>query len=105
MKPDNVLSMLGIAAKAGGVVSGGYQTEHAVKAGGAYLVIIAEDASENTKKKFRNMCGFYKTRIICYSDGETLGRAIGKEYRVCLALTDKGLAEAVQTRLLQISTE
>ena len=37
--------MLGIAAKAGGVVSGGYQTEHAVKAGGAYLVIVAEDAS------------------------------------------------------------
>ena len=105
MKPDKVLSMLGIAAKAGGVVSGGYQTEHAVKAGGAYLVIVAEDASENTKKKFRNMCEFYKIKMVCYSDGENLGSAIGKEYRICLALTDEGLAKAVQTRLLQALTE
>lgn len=31
MKPDKVLSMLGIAAKAGGVASGEFSTEKAVK--------------------------------------------------------------------------
>ena len=36
MKPDRVLSMLGIAAKAGSVVSGEFSTEKAVKEGRAY---------------------------------------------------------------------
>ena len=105
MKPDKALAMIGIAAKAGGVASGAFQTEHAIKAGIAYLVIVAGDASENTQKKFRNMCGFYKTDIVIYSDGESLGKAIGREYRVMLALTDEGLAKAVRSRLLQTSTE
>ena len=46
MKPDRVLSMLGIAAKAGSVASGEFSTEKAVKEGRAYLVIVAQDASE-----------------------------------------------------------
>lgn len=58
---DNVLSMLGIAAKAGRVASGEYQTENMVKSGKSHLVIVAEDASDNTKKTFRNKCEFYET--------------------------------------------
>ena len=50
---DRVLSMLGIAAKSGKVVSGEFSTEKAVKTGKAYLVIVSEEASENTKKSFR----------------------------------------------------
>ena len=55
MKIDNVLRMVGIATKAGKVASGEFMTENAVKSGIASLVIVAEDASENTKKKFQNM--------------------------------------------------
>ena len=55
---DRVLSMLGLAARSRNVVSGGFATEEAVKSGKAYLVIIAEDASDNTRKKYSNMCGF-----------------------------------------------
>ena len=50
MRTDKVLSMLGLAAKAGSVVSGEFSTEKAVKEGKAYLVIVAGDASDNTKK-------------------------------------------------------
>ena len=49
------LSMLGLAMKAGKVSSGEFATEQAVKSGSAYLVILAETASANTQKKFRNM--------------------------------------------------
>lgn len=47
---DKVLSMLGLAARSRNVVSGGFATEQAVKCGKASLVIIAEDASGNTRK-------------------------------------------------------
>ena len=51
--------MLGIAAKSGSVVSGEFSTEKAVKEGRAYLVIVAGDSSDNTKKMFSNMTDFY----------------------------------------------
>lgn len=57
---DRVLSMLGLATRSRNVVSGGFATEEAVKNGKAYLVIIAENASDNTRKKYSNMCEFYK---------------------------------------------
>ena len=58
MKTDSVLRMIGLAAKAGKVVSGEFMTENAVKSKEAYLVIIAQDVSNNTRKKFGNMCSY-----------------------------------------------
>lgn len=97
---DRVLSMLGLAARSRNVVSGGFATEEAVKSGKAYLVIIAEDASDNTRKKYSNMCGFYEMPYEYYSMKEILGHAIGKEERSCLAVTDKGFADSIQKHLL-----
>ena len=44
--------MLGLAARGRNVVSGELQTLDAIKDGSAMLVIVAEDASENTRKLF-----------------------------------------------------
>ena len=56
---DRVLSMLGLAAKSGNVVSGEFSTEKAVKTGKAFLVIVADDSSDNTKKHFSDMTAIY----------------------------------------------
>ena len=45
MRIPEELSLAGLAAKAGKVVSGEFATEKAVKTGKAYLVITAQDAS------------------------------------------------------------
>lgn len=98
--------MLGIAAKAGSVVSGEFSTEKAVKEGKAYLVIVAKDASDNTKKMFRNMTEFYEVPMYVYSEKEMLGHFIGKEFRASLAVTNEGLARSIENRLKQtITTE
>ena len=55
MKQDKALAMIGLAQKAGKIVRGEFATEKAVKTGKAALVIVAGDASENTKKMFTNM--------------------------------------------------
>ena len=62
LKRNKVLSLLGLATRAGKIKSGSFLTEQAVKAGKAYLVLIAGDASENTKKKLSNMCSFMRSR-------------------------------------------
>ncbi len=103
MKQDKVLSMLGLAARGRNLVSGEFQTENAVKSGGAELVIVAEDASANTKKLFRDKCSFYEVPIYVYGTKETLGWAIGKAMRSSLAVCDAGLANAIEQKL-QLTT-
>ena len=83
---DKVLSLIGLAMKAGRCTSGEMMTESETKSGRARLVIIASDASENTKKKFRDMCKFYEVPIYIYGDKDTLGHAMGKEFRASLAI-------------------
>ena len=99
MKPDKILSLIGLATRAGKTASGEFCTEKEVKTGRAALVIVAGDASENTKKKFRDMCEFYEVPIYFYKDKDTLGHAMGKEFRASLAVLDSGLAKSIEKNL------
>lgn len=99
MKPDKVLAMIGMAAKAGKIASGEFSTERAVKNGEAYLVVTACSASQNTKKHFSDMCVYRSIPYYEYADKDQLGSCIGKEFRASLAVTDENLAAAVIKRL------
>ena len=99
MIQSKALSLISLATKAGRIASGEFCTEKEVKSGGAYLVIVADDASENTKKKFQNMCEFYEVPIYFYGDKDTLGHAMGKEFRASLAVTDPGFAKGIAKHL------
>ncbi len=101
MKPDKVLSLLGLSARAGKIASGEFAAETAVKSGKAALVIVAEDASDNTKKLFHDKCSFYEVPVFDYGTKETLGHAIGKELRASVAVLDAGLANAIISHLEQ----
>ena len=96
MKNDRIISHLGLCEKAGKLSSGEFACEKAVKSGSAWLVVVAGDSSENTKKKFTDMCRYYNTPILFYADREKLGQGIGKEYRACAAVLDAGFAGAVK---------
>lgn len=90
-----VFSLLGLAARGRNVVSGEFMTEKAVKGGTAALVIVSEEASENTQKMFRNMCTFYEVPYVVFAGKDALGHAIGKEMRASLAVTDEGFANSI----------
>ena len=87
------------------MASGEFQTEKTVKGGKAYLVVVAGDASANTKKKFENMCAFYKVPYYVYADRERLGHCIGKEFRASVAVTNEGLAKSLIKYMEAITTE
>ena len=90
-----IFSLFGLATRAGKMASGEFQTEMAIKSGTAFLIVVATDASNNTKKLFQDKCSFYKVPIVFFGTKEELGHAIGKEYRASLAILDKGFAEAI----------
>ena len=101
MAQNKAYSLIGLAMKAGKIVSGEFSTEKAVKTGIAALVIVSEEASENTKKKFRNMCTYYEVPLYFFGEKEALGHAIGKEFRASLAVLDDGFAKAIEKNLTE----
>lgn len=90
-----VLSLLGLATKAGKIASGEFMTEKSVKEGRASLVIVSEEASENTRKMFSNLCTYYKVPMYLFGTKEELGHAMGKEFRASLAVLDSGFSKAL----------
>lgn len=96
---DKVLSLLGLAARSRRLVSGEFSVEASVKAGKAYVVIVANDASANAKKQYTNMCNYYEVPLYFYSQKDELGHAIGKEFRVSIALEDEGFANSIRKKL------
>ena len=103
MKNNNkVFSLLALATKAGKVASGEFSTEKSVKTGKGFLVLVADDASQNTKKKFQNMCDFYEVPIYFIANKEELGRFCGKEFRASLAVQDENFAKAMLKELQKL---
>ncbi len=92
---QKVLNMIGLATRAGKVKSGEFSTEKSVKSGRARLVIVAEEASENTRKMFENMCRYIRCALAVFGSKEELGRAMGKEMRASLAVEDQDLRKAM----------
>lgn len=93
---NKVLSMLGMATKAGKLVSGEFSVEKAIKQRKACLVLVANDASENTKKLFFDKCKYYNIAIRIYGDKESLGAAIGKRMRASVAIVDSNFSKSIE---------
>ncbi len=96
MADEKFFRMLGLAARMRGIAFGEGAAKDAIRSGKAGLVIVASDASDNTKKKFRNSSEFYSVKLIEYSDKLTLGKYTGREFAVVLAITNQGIAEELQ---------
>lgn len=99
---ERIYSFLGLATKAGKLLSGEETCERKLKAGKVYLVIVAEDASENTKKKFKNMCDYRKVDIRYFGTKEMLGRFTGKRIRSVIAIADRGFAGRLKEMIVTV---
>ena len=86
-KKSKALFLLGLCRKAGKSASGEFSCEDAIRKGTAHLVLLSEDASHNTHKKFHNKCTFYSVPIIDTPfSKEALGAAMGQTARSCVAI-------------------
>lgn len=89
-------SLLGLCKRSGNVAAGETAAEQAVRKEKAALLVLAEDASANTKKKFRNSAAYYGIPLVETGRKEELGRAIGAEQRSILAVTEEGFARKLE---------
>lgn len=90
------VSLLGLAQRARQVVSGEDTVYRALVKKKVTLLIVAEDSSENTCKQWVKWSESFQVPLRFYQDRGTLGKAIGKEWRAVVGITDVGFAKAMQ---------
>lgn len=97
MTANKALARLGLAMKAGKLMSGEEQVLGAIRSGAAKLVVMAADASARTRKVVSDKCRSYAVPLLVGFSRYELGAAIGKPERVLLAVTDRGFAELIRS--------
>ena len=99
-----IMSFLSICMKAGKLRSGEDTCEKIMRNGGAFLVLVAKDASDNTKKKFSQKAFYYKTPIIITGAKEEISHYIGRTNRSVFVITDGGCAKNILKMMEEEST-
>ena len=95
---NKTMGLLGLAARARKVSSGeGVLTS--IQNGSAKLVLIASDASENTKKKYVDKCTYYNVEFDFVETSAELNQAMGTFNRKVIAVADEGFAKNLHTCL------
>lgn len=90
-----LLSMLGIGRKAGLIISGEMGCIQSLKERKSKLLIIACDASNNTKSKFQSLCDQKKVKYIELGLKEELGMSIGKGLTSVISINDEAFSKAL----------
>lgn len=103
---NKLLRMLGLAKKAGKVSTGSFICEKAIKSKRAKLVILACDASVNTRKSISDACKYYNIQLIEPEvHMEELGYATGGGDRAVVSVNDYNFAKAISDIFLSCETE
>lgn len=90
------LAYIGIAKKAGKLVSGTDMVCDTLRRGGKLPVFAASDVSDGTRKKLSDKCAFYGAELVTLDiTSQELAHGIGKTGAVAAVyVNDDGLAKA-----------
>ena len=95
MLMNKFYSMLGLAKKAGYIISGETGCIEAIKKKKCSLLIIASDSSANTLDRFISLINKYNIRHISLGTKEELAQAIGKDLTAVIAITDENFSRVI----------
>lgn len=103
MRRQSWQSLLGLAYRAQKVVSGTEAVLQSVRENKAKIVLLADDASLQTKETIQKKCRYYAVPLYEVTNQYELGHAIGKEKRVAVAVNEEGFAKKLASLLCQTS--
>ena len=89
--PKEAFQYLGLCMRAGKVISGQDACVSLIRKGDAAIVLVDEEASENTKKRLNDACQHHDV-ILLQLEKDNLGYAIGKPDRKVVALAKDNMA-------------
>lgn len=97
MIEQQLLNLLGLAKRAGGLVTGNDTCMTTIRSRKGALAIVASDTGANAMKKYHDKCKSFDCPLIVVPlDKERLGHAVGKAQSAILVLTDRGFAQRIK---------
>ena len=93
---DKILSKLGLCSRARGLVDGTDIVCDGMANGTVKLIFLANNASENTKKKICNKANYYNVEVCEGYSSEELSHAIGKVNRMVIGITNKSFLKILK---------
>lgn len=95
-KKQKIMQLLGLAQRAGRLISGEEFVVEAIQKGQARLVFLAEDAAVNLSKKVTDKSQTYQVEVVTAFSTLELSAAVGKARKV-LAVTDAGFTKKMRS--------
>ena len=95
---QKVLNLLGLATKAGLIVSGEDIVIESMRKKKAKIVFLASDSSFNTLDKFKSKCFYYKIELNTMFSADELSHSIGKTRKI-IAVIDDGFYKSIKKHL------
>ncbi len=93
---NKILGLIGLAARARKVCFGADMVEERTNKKKVKLLIVAEDASQRTKDKFKKISEKENVPIIIGGEIELLSKAIGKSNKAIIGIEDINLSNEIQ---------
>ena len=93
---NKILGLIGLAARARKVCFGADMVEERTNKKKVKLLIVAEDASQRTKDKFKRISEKENVPIIIKGEIELLSKAIGKSNKAIIGIEDINLSNEIQ---------
>ncbi|NMA05659.1 MAG: hypothetical protein GX931_04735 [Acholeplasmataceae bacterium] len=87
------MNNLGLAYRARKLTYGTTNVIKSIRDGSAKLIIIARDASDNTKKKITDKCKYYDIPFKIEFISAEISNAIGKKNIMVVSILDSGFKE------------
>lgn len=91
----SVTGLLGLAVRAGQVKGGAEAVRQSIRGGKSRLVILAEDASEGTKRSFRRLAGSRGVPVLERHTSQELGACLNRAPKVVLSISDRHFASGM----------
>lgn len=99
MNKQKALNMLGLAMRAGKLITGEEMTLKEIRQQRAALVLVASDAGKNTQKKIKDKSSYYEIPLLDTFSADEISSAIGNP-RMVVGILDAGFAKKVQELIL-----
>lgn len=93
---QKLLNLLGLAQRAGKVISGEEQVVKAIQHKEVQLVFLATDAASNLTKKILDKSQSYKMEVAHLFSTQELSSAVGRPRKV-LAISDAGFTKKMRS--------
>lgn len=103
---EHILSMLGLALKAGRVEVGEEPVGAAARAKKARVIFVAQDAAPSSVRRAQSFARTGSTLCVTLpADKDALGRSLGRSSVAMCAVTDIGFAQSLVQKLAALDSE